>query len=90
LKQIVGAVLDHPNLSSAAIARHLGTTASVKLVQEKSLGFLEIITRTVVVTEDILHRRLQEAAERALFVDPSGSTVLDVFAALMNRSASRQ
>jgi hypothetical protein len=65
LKQIIGAVLDHPDLSSVAIARQLGTTPSMKLVQEKPLGFLQTITLPSSSRKIFFRRRLQEAAVKA-------------------------
>ena len=76
-------------MSSEVIARQLGKAANMQLVQEKSLGFLEVIVRTVVATEDMLRRHLQEAAERARFNDPTGNTVLEVCAKILNRSVYR-
>jgi hypothetical protein len=77
-------------MNSEDNARQLERALNMQLVQEKSLGFLEVTGgHTFPAMEDLLRRQLQEAAELARFNDPTGNAVTEACAKILDRSAYR-
>jgi hypothetical protein len=88
-ERLIAAVIDNPSYNTRFIARQLATNSSLRLVGEQALGLLELLTDVVAATEDFIRGRLQEVANNALLLNPSGETVLEHCARYLNRAADR-
>jgi hypothetical protein len=88
-ERLVAAVIDNPYCSTRFLARQLATCSSSRLVDERALGLLELLTDVVAATQVFIRGRLQEVVNDALLSNPTGETVLGQCAQYLNRDVDR-